>query len=289
MKDYALYEKPDILDIGFPVKINSLSYKKRGMIAFTGHWHEEIEILYFVQGKAVVKCDSQPLKVVPGDVVFINSNVIHEGYSLTENLIYYCIIFSTSFLKGDFNENCEQKYITPIIQNLIQFRNKISGDAEVTGCIEDIMTEWREKLDGYELLIKSSVYRLLGIYYRKYTEKILTEKEYASRINNLERLNRVISFIDKNYMNPMTIAELAQMLCISKYHFCHVFKNLTGKGVNEYINMVRVEQAERLLKNTDMNITEIAMATGFSDANYFSRVFSKYKKIPPSSIRKAGL
>ncbi|NMB95056.1 MAG: helix-turn-helix transcriptional regulator [Clostridiaceae bacterium] len=56
----------------------------------------------------------------------------------------------------------------------------------------------------------------------------------------------------------------------------------------EYINIFRIDQAERLLKNTDMNITEVSLAIGFSDSNYFSRIFKKYKNVPPSEKNKEG-
>jgi len=56
--------------------------------------------------------------------------------------------------------------------------------------------------------------------------------------------------------------------------------------VESYINSVSINAAEALLKTSEMNITEVALATGFNDINYFSRVFRKYKKCSPSSKRK---
>ena len=86
-------------------------------------------------------------------------------------------------------------------------------------------------------------------------------------------------------MEKITIDQLTAITCLSRDHFSHLFKKLTGRSVNEYINGMRIDKAEMLIKNTDMNITEIAMATGFNDANYFSRIFRKYKKTPPSAAR----
>lgn len=75
------------------------------------------------------------------------------------------------------------------------------------------------------------------------------------------------------------------LLNVSKYHFCHLFKEATGKTVVQYINDVRLDKAYHLLKNTDMNITQISMSVGFNDMNYFSRLFRKYKNVPPSKVR----
>ena len=286
MKDYSLYEKADIDDKGFPVRVTYLSYNNLGL-TFYNHWHEQMEVLYFLEGKATIECNSQHIEIGPGDLFFVNSNELHCGYCVEKPLTYYCILFDPSLLKGSFDGNCEQKYITPIAQSLILFRNKITGDTAIAKCVDSIIKEYNRKQAGYELFIKSSVYNLLGILFRNHIEKVITEKEYIARMQNLERLNRVISYIEENFTETISLNQLAQMTCLSRYHFCHLFKKLTGRGVNEYINMMRIDKADLLLKNTNMNITEIAMTAGFIDANYFSRIFKKYKKVAPSAVRKA--
>jgi len=74
---------------------------------------------------------------------------------------------------------------------------------------------------------------------------------------------------------------------ISKYHFCRLFKQLTGKSAGDYICQLRINNALTLLRESDLNITEIAMASGFNDTNYFCRVFKKCQKSSPSKIRQA--
>ena len=67
---------------------------------------------------------------------------------------------------------------------------------------------------------------------------------------------------------------------------CHFFKNQTGQSVTEYINRLKVEKSKKLLKDTDMSVTDIAMKTGFEDSCYFTRVFKKYEKKTPLQYRK---
>jgi AraC-like DNA-binding protein len=189
-------------------------------------------------------------------------------------------------LKSSFDDACEVKYITPIVQNLIRFGNKVVNDYSVMECIKNIITEYKDKELGYELSVKSLVYRLLVILLRSHLEKLLTLKEYASQVRNLERLNKVLNHIENNYTEAFSVESLAALAGLSVFHFCHLFKKITGKTISDYVNRIRISKAEALLRSTDMNITEIALSTGFNDINYFSRLFKRYKNISPSSLRK---
>ncbi len=106
---------------------------------------------------------------------------------------------------------------------------------------------------------------------------------------NLERLGKVFNHIEANYTEKIKMDDLYLMAGLSSYYFCRLFKKVTGRTTNEYINIYRLNKAEYLLKSTCMNITEVALSTGFNDINYFSRLFKKYKKIAPSSVRKGDL
>lgn len=285
MRDYSLYETAKPADLNFPIKVFCFSYQQCGQM-FKSHWHEQIEILYFVKGNAVIQCDSMPIEVTQGDFIVLNSNDLHSGYNPGNQVTYYCIVIDTSLLNSNFEDTCEVKYITPIAQNLIRFENKISNDNMTIECIKNIIDEYEKKETGYELSIKSSVYRLLVLLIRNHTQKVLTLREYDSRVKNLERLNIILNHIKNNYTESIDIDNLASMIGVSTYHFYHLFKNITGKTVSEYVNHVRIDKADFLLKNTGMNITEIALSTGFNDINYFSRLFKNYKKDSPSMVRK---
>lgn len=82
---------------------------------------------------------------------------------------------------------------------------------------------------------------------------------------------------------------LAKRFSVSKSHLSRQFKNSTGFGLNEYITIVRIKNAERLILTTDLAITDIATKCGFNDSNYFSSVFKKLKGIPPLKFRGNNL
>jgi AraC-like DNA-binding protein len=281
MNDSSLYKKAIIESPNFPIRI---AYGKAGKNKdiFQSHWHEQLEFLYFTKGNAYVECNSVPVPVSSGDLIVVNANELHFGRSLNTDVEFTCIIIDPTFLKGSFTDICEIKYLTPINRNLILFENKISNDVSIEECIKNIAEERSSMEIGLELAIKAHVNWLLVLLLRSYIKKVLTIKEYNILEKNITRLNKILKYIEENYFKDHDTAYYAQMACMSKFHFCHVFKNTTGKTLTEYINSIRINKAEHLLKNASMNITQIAMEIGFNDVNYFSRIFKKVKNFSPS-------
>lgn len=101
----------------------------------------------------------------------------------------------------------------------------------------------------------------------------------------MSKLNKVLEYIEDMHTENITIESACKLVNLSPYYFCRLFRNSTGRTFTEYVNHVRMNKAVLLLKNTELSISEIALNTGFNDANYFSRMFRKYKKESPSNIR----
>ncbi len=96
-------------------------------------------------------------------------------------------------------------------------------------------------------------------------------------------------FINENMQEPdFGIKELLNEMAMSRTSLYDKVKELTGLGVNDYINRIRIEAASRLLINSDMNINEISDRTGFNYPRHFSTLFKKIKGISPSKFREAN-
>lgn len=287
MKDVAFREPMPMPNPSFPVKLHPRHTRKMavGETLFVPHWHEHIEFLYFVAGKAVVECGSQPVNCETGDLCVINSNEPHYGVCASEDLSYYAVIVDLSVLHSHAWDAVETKYISPITRNRILFQNRISGDEEVTRCMLAIIRELERQDLGYELSVKSQLYGLVSLLVRKY---VATPKEldaYRYRLKEQERLAPVFIYIDEHYREKLTVRQLADLAGLSRYHFSRLFKLVTDKSLVEYINLIRINKSESLLRNKALNISEIALATGFSDIFYFSRTFKKHKKVSPTAWR----
>lgn len=281
----ALREPMSMPDPSFPVKLHTIKVQEEGTTLFTHHWHEHIEFLYFMSGKATIECGSTPLQPEVGDLIVVNSNELHYGISTSTNLFYYAMIVDISLLQSHILDAVETKFITPISQNRILFQNQISKDKNITACMVSLIHEFNTREIGYELSIKSHLYQLLALLVRKYVASLTEIDDYRLRLRDLERLAPVFRHIDDHYQDKLTVQQLADQTGLSRFHFSRLFKQLTDKSLIEYINLIRINKSEQLLRKTRMNISEIALATGFNDIYYFSRTFKKLKKVSPSDWR----
>lgn len=286
--DYLLYEKMNMMDQNLPIIFHKDTLLLRDKHSqFRCHWHEKIELLYFIKGEAIIKCNSLEILAKKGDLIVVNSNELHQGHSISQTAEYHCIIFDTSLFQSRYVDTCETKYINPISQNRILFKNKIENDKKVSKYIFEFVNEYEAKEIGYEMAVKATLYQLLVLLLRNHVQLVLTSKEYDVRMKNLKRFNGILEYIENNYNSKITIDQLCSMAHISRFYFCRVFKSITNKSLGEYLNQLRINKAEDLLKNGDVNITEAAMSCGFDDTNYFSRLFKKYKKESPSSFLRS--
>jgi len=102
-----------------------------------------------------------------------------------------------------------------------------------------------------------------------------------------ERIQTMLEYIHQHYYEKLTLEQIAASAIISGRECLRCFQSCIHKTPFEYLLDYRVQVAERLLRTTDLPITEIALQTGFSDSAYFSRQFKELRKMSPSQYRKS--
>ena len=94
-----------------------------------------------------------------------------------------------------------------------------------------------------------------------------------------------IAYIKENYMRKISLASVAEHVGLSSGYLCRIFKDETGGSINTYINNLRMNKAGELLSDKNSYIKEVAVAVGFEDQLYFSRLFKRYSGLTPSEYR----
>ena len=95
-----------------------------------------------------------------------------------------------------------------------------------------------------------------------------------------------MEYIAGHYMEKITTEDLAEHLEISSGHFSRLFKKQVGVSFVKYLNQYRMDQAEELLRNTNLKVYEVAERVGIPDYIYFTQVFRSIKGMVPTDIRK---
>ncbi len=102
----------------------------------------------------------------------------------------------------------------------------------------------------------------------------------------IERINRVIDYIDLNLANDIRLEDLAQIACLSKFHFHRIFYSFTDESLYSFVTRLRTERSAALLLSQNKSITDIAFSCGFNDSATFSRAFKKQFKMSASEWKK---
>ena len=102
-----------------------------------------------------------------------------------------------------------------------------------------------------------------------------------------EPVQKVVEFINSNYSDPnFSLDEISKNTFLTSSYICVIFKDFMGTTVNKYINELRINKAKELLKNPEIKMKYIASKTGYSDANYFAKIFKKETGYSPSDYRR---
>ncbi len=105
-----------------------------------------------------------------------------------------------------------------------------------------------------------------------------------SRTN--ETVAKILNYLGDNFHENITLEALSKEIGLSTFRIAHLVKEVTGKTVLQHVHQLRVQEAQRLLEQSDMNCTDIAYETGFGDQSYFIKQFRKWMGITPARYRR---
>ncbi|MUT66947.1 AraC family transcriptional regulator [Paenibacillus sp. NEAU-GSW1] len=275
----------------FRVFLNEQQHVVKGQNILFLHWHEHFEIIVQRQGRAIFHIDSDPYEVCPGDVLFVPAGGLHVGYSLEDGKSsFVSIVFNGSLFKDWAHDPIHMQFVAPYLED--RRRLPVKPDlieplsAHYYSLINQLIDESLAKRPAYQLIVKSQLHLLLAQLARLFFNRQSAAEKGKDHSPNRERFKPLIEYIEERFAEPITIEQAAQQVSLSPYHFCKMFKKLTGRTFIEYVNVCRVNEAERLLRESDLSVTDIAGQIGCDNPNYFTKLFKQYKGITPSMCRK---
>lgn len=252
-----------------PFSLRVSKFDRKGY-AFREHWHEHTEIHLILKGSCRLNCNGEQIELCEGDCAVINSGELHRGGS--GDCVFLCLLLSPTFFSETyiiFDRRIRDAYVSALFPSVAKL-------AESDTPLPDL-------LEG-----RGAVHLLMAHLIRHYTLRELRGSLYARHISKLEKINQAVTYIHEHYKEPLTTSHLAKKFYMSEGYFCQLFRDVMKQSAVDYLNSVRVEKAAHLLTGTDMSISRIALCCGFSDANYFSRVYKKLKKETPTATREKG-
>ncbi len=162
----------------------------------------------------------------------------------------------------------------------------ISGgkDTQLSHLLALIHQELTSEGKGSQLFVQGLAQSLAVHLIRNYAASEATD----DRQNALPgfKLRRAVADLEKNLAEPFNLAQLAETVGMSEFHFSRLFKKATGLSPSRYFIRQRVARAQLLLQETDTSIIEIGMSVGYSSPSHFAMVFRRETGLPPSHYRR---
>ena len=162
----------------------------------------------------------------------------------------------------------------------------IVKDDVITDCFAAIARAKEENNLGSDMRIKAEAYRLLSHLVENYRTESLSDGRMISEKNKASRVGEIVRYMTDHCHERITTATVAEHFHIDEHYLCRLFKSQMGKPLMRYLNEYRVEKACALLENTDYSVTDAALAVGFDDVSYFSRIFKKETGLTPREYKK---
>ena len=268
----------------FLVSYQKLSEYESG--SFMWHWHPEIEITYVQKGTMCYKVNHMVYHLKEGDIVFNNSGALHSGTMENQkDCAYIPVTFDSRLIYGFFQSTVNSKYVDPVIQ-----------DSMLPAICIDQSEPWHKPFREYLLRIidldekKPDFYELditicLQSIWRLLLEHITYEPQ-ASRENSLEydRIKKILSYIEENYQNKITLNDIAGHIHLCESECTRLFKRHMNTTLFAFLQEYRIERSLEFLQD-DQPVSAVADKAGFSDPNYYSKVFAKIKGCSPREYR----
>lgn len=240
------------------------------------HSHAFLEILFVIDGKGIIEIEETPFNILKNDIIVYNANMRHFERSSSEEPMEAVFIAFDKIQVKDLAPNC----ILP--QNANCVFNATPFASTLVLLFDLIRDELTEKNDFYAEIVKDASHTLLMYIFRIISHTLST----VSLLNKDNILNVVLPYIEKNYLQNISLSDIAAQCFVNKYYLSHVFTESLSMSVGQYIRSKRISLAETYISETDSSISDIAVQCGFTDLTYFNRQFKKSTGVTPLQYRK---
>lgn len=261
------------------------------------HAHDFIEIAYVASGCGIHRLGDKEYNVSKGDLFLINYRIPHEFRSFADDskppLVVCNCIFKPEFIDYSLL-NCRD--FTQVAHHFL-FRSLFSDEDSVCSDIilldcdskaigelyEKMLMEYSKRETGYLEILRAYIIELFVTILRLYNRE---RSETVVERQRRKIMEKAIDYLRKNYNRDLRLEDLSMMSFFSRSYFSRLFSQYTGTTISEYTQKLRMEEACRLLRETNKKVIDIAAEVGYKDIKFFNTVFKRHTGKTPSAYRK---
>lgn len=249
------------------------------------HWHSELEIFVLDEGMVQIIFADHSYLLQAGDGYFVNSNAMHRIICNTDQPCRYrSIVVDKSIIIGCTGSVFDKKYIQPFVKGDASFWIFTQSYADRMPIIDLFNTAFcacQLEPRYYEFTVRDSISKIIMLldgYKEKQAFRIETIQE--------QRLKQMLHWIDKHYMDKITVKHIASAAGICVRECQRTFAMVISDTPISYLIRKRIAIAAELLKSSNADNSEIYARCGFENQSYFIKEFRFFMGVTPKKYQK---
>ncbi len=249
------------------------------------HYHNAYELYYLYSGERYYFIKDKTYHVKRGNFVLIKPYDIHCTSNFGKNGYDRCLImFRSSFVRDLADLMGEHNIFECFDKDINLIKLNFQEQSFVENLLLSMTNEYNAKSPGYEDFLRTALYQLLLLASRHAEGD--ESKESVTENTTHKTVSEVAAYINNHFDDDITLESISERFFISQSYFSRTFKKVTGVSFVEYVNGVRIKEAQKLLAGTDMNISELSEAIGYKSMTHFGRSFKAIVGMSPSEYRR---
>lgn len=232
-------------------------------------------------GDLEIQVNNKTTQLKVNDFVVINPMSIHSTRCMNGNTAILLQI-PISFLEKFMPDIREYSFAVDLESKDPKVQTKL---ANIRSTLQDLWINYQFQVEGYVFRCYSLIFEIIYILIHSFSYKV-DRNERKKNEKNLERIQRIIEYVEEHYREPISIPEIAGLVGLNEIYFSRFFKNNMGMTFLEYLNMVRLEKIYVDLLNTNMPVKDIQEKHGFYNDKVFRRMFKEVYGCTPREARK---
>lgn len=252
--------------------------------------HDFFEIIYAYSGSTQIQVLQRSLPMRQGDLVVMGPSLYHRILPPANREVRLVSLnFQRDLVLSGESDGESEQYLAPFVRQGADFPHVISGLKPLSRDAFEWILKVHAELPVHNILnrlaVKTYLKMLLLLLLRYYSDHLGMRDTLNRNERNLQRLQPLFELVQKQYRNPIEVADAARVCAMSCSHFMKVFKTATGQSFRAYLTSFRVAKAQSLLANSEEAIAAISEEVGFCSQSYFGEVFRDLVGMTPLAYR----
>lgn len=232
------------------------------------HMHSAWEIGVLEKGKACIQTKNREYYLEPGNLIAFSPDQVHAIKAVGEPTLFFFVQFSNNFCaeyaplisKTELQNNSMDPYFSP------------ERRIDIIRTLHEMGYAYFYETKNYDIKCISSLGQLIYWLFQNMPSREINSAEYSIQKKKTRRLNRIISYMEEHYFEPLRLSDLAKEEEISTTHLSHFFHDNMNMTFQNYLNSIRLDRALQLMNDSSLSVTDICIECGISDSRFLNKM-----------------